>query len=290
MAHLLRYAIFPRPVTPRELAFMRSIFDLDGAARNLEEQPVSIDPLGGVPVEQQQAAQQQQQQQQSQNQPAQVPFICKLLLFADKLSNFGLIDGDRDGRVLDNWQDFVDKHFAPEGRVVLQPHEYNHKMEVPRATIARFFWMYFETGASSLRLHTENGNEIHLPGNKCRLACSNATLTVSYPNGSRVEASGPLSVLYGADMIEGFEFQVLTVEEQLSRSEVEKALSNYSPSMSTKQSPKMTKKNLPKAQQKMQQQQQQQANEGPISMLPKAPGGHSGMTGRMLQFLEVCAL
>lgn len=239
-------------------------------------------------AQQRMAAQQAAQQQQSQTQLSSGAYILRLLLFADKLSSFSLADGDRDGRSLDNWQDFVDRHFAPEGRIVLQPHEYTHKMEVPRATLARFFWMYFETGASSLRLHTENGNENPMPGSKCRLMCSNATLTVSYPNGSRVEASGPLSVLYASEMIEGMEFNIQNVEEQLSRSEVEKALSNYSPTMSTKQSPKMNKKNLPKAQQKMQQ--QQQANEGPISMLPKAPGGHSGMTGRMLQFLEVCAL
>jgi hypothetical protein len=96
--------------------------------------------------------------------------------------------------------------------------------------------------------------------------------------------SGPLTVLFGSNgtLIEGMDFQMTKCEEHLSRTEVEKVLTNLSPTLSNKQSPKMTKGKLPKAQQKLQQQQDSVADH-----LPKAPKGQSGMTMRMLQFLEV---
>lgn len=125
-----------------------------------------------------------------------------------------------------------------------------------------------------------------LPDGRCRLSCQNATLTVLYPNGARVEMGGPLVVLFSnaGSQIEGMEFSMTRCEEHLSRTEVEKVLANVSPTMSNKQSPKMTKNKLPKAQQKLQQQQENAA----LEQLPKAPKGRNGMTMRMLQFLEVC--
>lgn len=235
---------------------------------------------------QQMAAQRMAQQAAQQNQQLSGQYILRLLLFSDKLSSFCHDEGEKDGRNLANWQDFIDRQFMPDGRLTLAPYELGKKVEMPRATLARFFWMYFETGASALRLHTEHGSETMLPDGRCRLSCSNATLTVSYPNGARVEMSGPLSVLFGSvgSLIEGMEFQMTKCEEHLSRSEVEKVLANMSPTLSNKQSPKMTKGKIPKAQQKLQQQQENAT----IEQLPKAPKGQGGMTMRMLQFLEVC--
>lgn len=241
----------------------------------------------------QRSAQMQQQRLmavQQAAQPAQQStgqYVLKLLLFSDKLSSFCQQEGERDGRNLANWSDFIDRHFLPEGRLIWAPHELGKKVEIPKASLPRFFWMYFDTGAERLRLHTEHGTEVMLADGRCRLRCQNATLTVSYPNGSRVEMSGPLTVLFSSNgsLIEGMEFSMNKCEEHMSRAEVEKVLTNLSPTLSNKQSPKMTKGKLPKAQQKLQQQQDSVADH-----LPKAPKGQSGMTMRMLQFLEVDAI
>lgn len=231
--------------------------------------------------------QQQRMLQAQHSQQSSGQYILRLLLFSDKLSSFCAQEGERDGRNLGNWSDFIDRHFLPEGHLIWAPHELGKKVEIPKANLPRFFWMYFDTGADRLRLHTEHGTEIMLADGRCRLSCQNATLTVSYPNGARVEMSGPLTVLYGSSssLIEGMEFQMTKCEEHLSRIEVEKVLTNFSPTLSNKQSPKMTKNKLPKAQQKLQQQQESMADQ-----LPKAPKGQSGMTMRMLQFLEVDAI
>jgi hypothetical protein len=221
-----------------------------------------------------------------QAQPSSGQYVLRLLLFSDKLSSFCQQEGDRDGRSLSNWSEFINRQFLPEGRLIWAPYELGKKVEIPKASLPRFFWMYFDTGADRLRLHIEHGSEVMLADGRCRLSCQNATLTVSYPNGARVEMSGPLTVLFGSNgsLIEGMEFQMTKCEEHLSRIEVEKVLTNLSPTLSNRQSPKMTKGKLPKAQQKLQQQQESVADH-----LPKAPKGQSGMTMRMLQFLEVYA-
>lgn len=237
-------------------------------------------------MQQNQQIQQQRMLAAAQQNQSSGQYILKLLLFSDKLSSFCQQEGERDGRNLANWADFIDRHFLPEGRLIWAPHELGKKVEIPKASLPRFFWMYFDTGAERLRLHTEHGHEALLADGRCRLSCQNATLTVSYPNGARVEMSGPLTVLFSSNnLIEGMEFQMTKCEEHLSRIEVEKVLTNLSPTLSNKQSPKMTKGKLPKAQQKLQQQQENVADH-----LPKAPKGQSGMTMRMLQFLEVDAI
>ena len=227
---------------------------------------------------QSQAAAQQQMAAQHMNlQPQQVHggrYILQLMLFSDKLGSYTCTEGDRDGRDIANWQDFVDRQFAPDGRLTLQLWDQpSRHIEMPRATLARFFSMYFETGANSLRLHTESHAENPLQDGRCRLNCQKATLTVGYPNGSRIELSGPMVVLFAASgtAIEGMEFLMNSCEEHLSRTEIEKHLANLSPTMSNQKSPKMTKTKLPKAQQKLQQQ-----NEGlTIDSFPKAPKSQS---------------
>lgn len=69
MAHLLRYPIFARPVKPSELEFIRSVFDLDRAVRDLEDPLVNVNlstpfPVATIAEQKQQQAQQQREQQQ----------------------------------------------------------------------------------------------------------------------------------------------------------------------------------------------------------------------------------
>lgn len=159
--------------------------------------------------------------------------------------------------------------------------------EVLRPTLPRYFWTYFDSGAHSLRLHTENAREA-LQGNGMHLVtCQSAILSVAYPNGARLEMSGSLHVLFSADndTIECFRFQTSGTEEIVSRPQIEKVLADFSPTMPSKSSPKMNKKALPKAQQKMQDQQDRLT----IDHFPKTPKGTIGITGKVQQFLEVSA-
>lgn len=229
---------------------------------------------------------QAQAQAQAQAQQRQVQggvYILKLSLFAGDLSDFNA----QTGKDLNAWNGFVDKHFAEGGRLLHSfaddPTKPTKTYEVLRPTIARYFWSYFESGAQSLRLHTELARE-QQTRNSFQVNCSRATLTVSYPTGARLEMTGGLNALFaqGSDMIECLEIQQAGNEEIISRSEVEKVLNGW-PSPETK-SPRMTKNKLPKAQQKL----QQQFDRLTIDAFPRVPKGTMGVTSRVQHFLEVC--
>ncbi|TKA59786.1 hypothetical protein B0A55_12926 [Friedmanniomyces simplex] len=235
----------------------------------------------------QQAREQQAQaqvQQQQQMQPG--ALILRLNLLCDHLSNFNLTNG----KDLNSWNDFVDKHFAPEGRLLHSfddnPNNKAKTYEVLRPTIARYFFTYFESGAQSLRLHIEHAREVPIGNNRYQVSCSHATLAVAYPSGARLEMTGSLNVLFApiSNIIECLEMQQTGTEETLSRSEIERVLSSWSPVMENK-SPKLAKNKLPKAQQKL----QQRFDGLTIDHFPKAPKGTMGVTSRVQQFLEVGA-
>lgn len=214
-------------------------------------------------------------------------FILRLMNFSDHLSNFD----ESTGKNINQWHNLVERHFSQEGRLV-HGIDINHPSsggrqklyEVLRPSIARYFMTYFEAGASSLRLHTEHARELPHPTGSHQVTCQNAIFSVSYPNGIRLEMIGSLQVLFsaGSDQIECLQFQTLNTEEVLTRNQIEKVFSEFSPSLPTK-SPKMNKKNLPKAQQKMQEQQERLT----IDHFPKASKGTYGITSRVQHFLEV---
>ncbi|RMY96368.1 hypothetical protein D0861_00190 [Hortaea werneckii] len=212
--------------------------------------------------------------------------ILKVNLLADDLSRFDMSNG----KDLNAWNDFTEKHFAPEGRLMHSfddnPNAKAKVYEVLRPTIARYFWTYFESGAQSLRLHTEHARENQARNGGSQVSCAHATLTVSYPSGARLEMSGRLNALFvpqgDIPLIECLELQQTSTEEIISRSEIERVLSSFSPQMDTK-SPKMTKNKPPKAQQKL----QQRFDGLTIDHFPKTPKGTMGVTARVQQFLEL---
>jgi hypothetical protein len=238
---------------------------------------------------------QHQQQQQMQAQQAQAQQqqsftgmrILRLHLLADHLGDFG----PENGKNLNSWQEFVDKHFHPDGRLLHSfadnPNPNNKKKtyEVLRPTIARYFYSYFESGAQSLRLHTEHANEMPMATGRYQVYCKDATLSISYANGARLDISGSLNALFApaSDVIECLEIEQTRTEELISRAEIEKRLNEFSPVMDTK-SPKMAKNKLPKAQQKMQ---QQRLDGLTIDHFPKVSRGTMGVATRVQQFLEV---
>jgi len=203
----------------------------------------------------------------------------RVMNFCDHLSNFNALSG----REINFWNNFVEKHFAPEGRLVHGFDEFKSKtFEVLRPTVARYFWTYFDSGAHSLRLHTENAREFPVQAGGCQVHCPSAIFSVSYPNGARLEMNGSLQVLFGADSsIECLQFHTTSTEETVSRVQIEKVLSDWSPSLPNK-SPKMTKNKLPKAQQKLQEQERLTADH-----FPKVPKGTYGITTKVQQFLEI---
>lgn len=234
----------------------------------------------------QQLAQAQQQQQQQQS----GVFILKFVLLADHLSQFNASNG----KDISHWQNFVDRHFSADGRLV---HTFNwdepqttgqaRQFEVLRHIIARYFQMYFDSGADSIRLHAENAREIPMGQGRHQVTFATSQLTVSYPNGARLEMHGTVKVTFAPSQeVEALELTTTKTEEVVMRAEIEKILlSKRSPTMGNKQSPKMTKKNLPKGQQKM----QSQLEGLTIDDFPRTPKGMMGIV-RVQQFLEVESL
>ncbi|KAK3669441.1 hypothetical protein LTR78_010701 [Recurvomyces mirabilis] len=230
-------------------------------------------------------AQVQGQQQQSPQQPQPGALILKLNQLCDHLSNFDATTGKN----LELWSDFTDKFFAPEGRLL---HSFNDDpspgskskvYEVLRQTIHRYFWTYFDQGALSLRLHTEHAREMPMMNGRQNVSCSSATLTVTFP-GARLEMTGSLNAWFShsTQNFDVLEIQQTSTEETISRAEIERVLTNWSPQMDTK-SPKMAKNKIPKAQQKL----QQQMDRLSINDFRLVPRGTMGVTSRVQQFLEL---
>ncbi|CAK1355340.1 hypothetical protein CB0940_00930 [Cercospora beticola] len=245
-------------------------------------------------MQRQQAMQARMAQQQQAASAQGGMFILRLMHFNDHLSNF-TPDNDSsaaNGRNIMHWHSFVEKHFAGDGRLI---HSFansdqngnpsRRSFEVLRPNVARYFYTYFDSGASSLRLHTEHAREVPHPSGSHQVTCQKAIFSVSYPNGARLEMTGSLQVLYsaGSDLIECLSFQTMSTEEILSRTQIEKVLTDFSPTMSTKASPKMTKNKLPKAQQKL----QEAENRITIDHFPKTPKGSMGFTSKVQHFLEI---
>ncbi|KAK3069708.1 hypothetical protein LTR53_011729 [Teratosphaeriaceae sp. CCFEE 6253] len=245
-------------------------------------------------------AQQQVQQQQQAQQHSAGQLILRINLLCDHLSNFNL----QNGRDPTAWNDFVDRHFAPEGRLL---HSFDDQpeskkptktYEVLRPTIARYFLTYFESGAQSLRLHIEHARESAVGGGRYQVSAGHASLTVSYPNGARLEMTGGLTALFvpGSNIVECLELAQTGTEETLSRSEIERVLKAWDPApadnnsssggnsnAANSKSPKLAKNKPPKAQQKL----QQRLDGLTIEAFPRAPKGTMGVTARVQQFLEV---
>lgn len=226
-----------------------------------------------------QQAQAHAQAQQQQQRPGGA-FILRINQIADHLGNFG----SQNGRDMTAWTDFVDKHFHPEARLI---HVFNEQdrgsrtFEVLRSSIARYFWTYFESGAQSLRLHTENAAEIPMAG-RMQVRCRKAIITIYFSSGARLEMAGSLNAMFApsSDVIECLEIQQTGDEEIIPRTEIKNVLDNFSPVTS----PKMTKNKPSKAQQKLQ---QQRLDGLTLEHFPKVPRGQLGTTSRVQQFLEV---
>lgn len=93
-----------------------------------------------------------------------------------------------------------------------------------------------------------------------------------------------MNVSFSLDLVECLELNTTSSEEVISRLEIERTLSNYSPVMNKASSPRVPKKNLPKAQQNKMQNQSEGLT---IDHFPKILKGDLGITARVQSFLEV---
>lgn len=236
--------------------------------------------------QQRQNAMRQQQMNATQQQinGAAVLFVLNM---CDYLCQFNATSGNE----IDNWRGFVDKHFAPDAELnhVFDSETNTKTFRVMRSSIARYFQSYFESGAQSIRIHTETVKENRQPPtNRLQVTSERATIAILYANGARLEMQGRLTADFtpslGPEAIQHLEFFTQASEEVIGRDAIHDLLSNWSPTMSNKQSPKMTKKNLPKAQQKM----QSQLEGLTINHFPRAPKGSWGGPAKVQTFLEVC--
>jgi hypothetical protein len=258
-------------------------------------QPANLDQARQLQAVYRRAQLQQQRQGSAGVQPVGQPqqaglvgiYILKLMQFSDQLSSIQTASG----RNIEDWHKFVERHFAPEA-CLLHSFDSNEALsgktkvfEVFRDSIARYFWTYFESGAQSLRLHTELARETTYNGGTHLVQCSNAVLSISYPNGVRLDMNGSLRVIFAAhtDHIQSLSFQTSNAEEFISRSQVEKVVTDWEPTPSLK-SPVMTKGKLPKAQQKKLQEQQDRLS---MEHFPKSYRGTLGVSSRVQNFLEV---
>jgi hypothetical protein len=87
----------------------------------------------------------------------------------------------------------------------------------------------------------------------------------------------------GSDLIECLSFHTIGTEEIVARHQIEKVLADFSPTLSHKASPKLTKNKLPKVQLKL----QEAENRITIDHFPKTPKGTMGFTSKVQHFLEV---
>lgn len=96
--------------------------------------------------------------------------------------------------------------------------------------------------------------------------------------------NGSLRVVFtaGSDLIDSLHFQTSHAEESISRTQIEKIVSEWEPAPSVK-SPTMTKGKLPKAQKKA----QEQPDRMTMEHFPKTYRGTLGVSSRVQHFLEV---
>jgi hypothetical protein len=257
------------------------------------QQPQMTQQQQQMMMQRQQMIRMQQQQnmaRQSMAQP-QVNINGQAILFFLNMCDYLCQFGRHNGLDIDLWRIFVDKHFAADAELVHTFSAGNEgqskEFRVLRPSIARYFNQYFASGADSIRIHTEYVKEERVPpNNRLRMTSGAATLRVMYENGARLEMKGTITADFGTgvvpEAIEQLTFWTSASEEVIGRNEIEKLLQTFSPTMSTKASPKMAKKNPPKGQQKG-----SQYDALTIDHFPKARRGGYGGPEQVQTFLEV---
>lgn len=183
---------------------------------------------------------------------------------------------------IEHWQEFVARYYSTSGSVRQQLYsvktEKEKSFQITFPSLARFYHAHFKNGIKKMFMQSFEHTQEALPNGGFSVFSNKLHVTYEYNNGLKVVASGHLTVHFD-DMqkIEHLRIGLERWTEYMPRTIVEE----YGRAVEqSRQSPKMTKKNLPKNQQQQQQQQR-------TPTLPVSPVSEWGIPLQMLQFLEV---
>jgi len=181
---------------------------------------------------------------------------------------------------LDYWEETMTKYFSPVGSLRQQLYSIksggDKSFQLQFPSLARYFYSHFACGVKQIFLQSYDHNENKLPNGGVLIMSSTASLTYVFQNDIRVTTTGQLRVTFD-DMqkIEQMNISTTGWQEYIPRSVL---LQPQSPEV--KQSPKITNKNLKRAQGKPTEQ-----NTRPI--IPQSGVGEFGVPNHIFQFLEV---
>lgn len=174
---------------------------------------------------------------------------------------------------IDHWQETTAKYFSPSGQMRLQLFNIKSMSDksflLRYASIARFFHAHFTYGISKIYMQSFEHSQETLPHGGFHVWSRRMFLTYEYEDGVRICAQGHLSVNF--DEMQKIEFMHIAIKgwtEYVPRT----ILEPVSPEQN-RQSPKMSKKNLPKNQNRPQ--------------LKRSPVLEWGIPKHLMQFLEV---
>ncbi|KAK5086406.1 hypothetical protein LTS08_004285 [Lithohypha guttulata] len=174
---------------------------------------------------------------------------------------------------LDYWQEVMAKYYSPLGSVRQQL--YNAKTHSDKSfqlrypSLARFYHSHFRHGIKKIFMQSFEHSQGALPNGGFHVWSKKLYVTYEYDDGVRIMTHGELNVNFDEmQKIEHLHVAVKGWTEFVPRAMLEP----QSPEQS-RQSPKLSKKNLPKAQ--------------PRPMLRRSPVNEWGVPPNMLQFLEI---
>jgi hypothetical protein len=209
--------------------------------------------------------------------------ILRLISYQDILAN------PERPNDLDYWEHLVGQFFSPFGS--LRQQFYSNKSGVDKSfqlqfpSLARYYHSYFAAGVRQILLQSFEHSQTKTANGGVHITSTNASLTYVFDNDLRVTTSGQLRVLFNdMALIEHLNISCSGWQEYIPRTLM---LQMSSPEM--KQSPKITNKNIKRAQGK---------TNGPGggangglnggSVVPSSGVGEWGVPQHISQFLEVC--
>lgn len=175
---------------------------------------------------------------------------------------------------IEYWSEVMAKYYSPTGSMRQQI--YNNKNQSDKSfqlqypSLARFYYSHFANGVRKIFMQSFEHAQEQLPNGGYHVVSRKLYLTYEYADGLRVTTNGTLSVNFDEmQKIETLHIAIKDWTEYIPRGLAD---GSQSPEQ-TRQSPKMSKKNLPKSLQR--------------PSIPRSPVIEWGIPQPLLQFLEV---
>ena len=177
------------------------------------------------------------------------------------------------------WQDVMSKYFSEHGSLrqsfFSQRTQNDKSFQLQYPSLARFYHTHFKNGVKKIFMQSFEHMQDTLPNGGYQVWSRKLYITYEYSDGVRIMTHGQLNVNFDElQKIEHIYMKIHGWTEYIPRN---LAMMPISPEQN-RQSPKLTKKNLPKNQQR------------PQFNLPASPVGEWGFPAAIVQFLEVSLL